>query len=37
MIERYAHERQDELLLKHVKEFKKRHPDYPYQNIYNDE
>jgi hypothetical protein len=29
IIEEYAYKRQDELLLKHLKEFKKKHPDYP--------
>jgi len=29
----YAHEKQDELLIKHLKEFKKRHPDYPLRHF----
>jgi hypothetical protein len=29
IIERYANKKQDELLIKHLKEFKKKHPDYP--------
>jgi hypothetical protein len=28
-IEEYAYQKQDELLIKHLKEFKKKHPDYP--------
>jgi hypothetical protein len=29
IIEEYAYKKQDELLIKHLKEFKKKHPDYP--------
>ena len=32
-IARYAHEVQDELLIKHLKEFKKKHPDYPLEHF----
>jgi hypothetical protein len=28
-IEEYAYKKQDKLLIKHLKEFKKKHPDYP--------
>ena len=32
-IAKYAYQKQDELLIKHLKEFKKKHPDYPLEHF----